>query len=52
MAQVGLEEEDHARKQAQIHALVKNVASQVSKHVDHEFGEVFSYDNVYLGKIK
>ena len=52
MAQVGLEEEDHARKQAQMHALAKNVASQVSKYVDHEFGEVFSYDNMYLGKIK
>ena len=51
MAQVGLEE-DHARKQAQMHALAKNVASQVSKYVDHEFGEVFSYDNMYLGKIK
>ena len=52
MAQVGMEEEEHARKQSQMHALAKNVASQVSKYVDHEFGEFFSYDSMFLGKIK
>lgn len=44
-------EEDHARKQVQMHTLAQNIANQMSKYVDKEFGEVFSYDNMYLGKI-
>ena len=50
--QVGVEEEAHARKHPQMHALAKNVASQVAKYADEEFGEVYSYDNMYLGKIE
>ena len=52
MELLGVEEEDHARKQVQMHTLAQNVANQMTKYVDKEFGQAFSYDNIYLGKIK
>ena len=52
MQTLGVEEEDHARKQVQMHTLAQNIANQMTKYVDKEFGEAFSYDNIYLGEIK
>ena len=51
MKDVAVEEEDHARKQVQMHTLAQNIANQMTKYIDKEFGEPFSYDDMYLGKI-
>ena len=52
MGSLGVEEEDHACKQVQMHTLAQNIANQMTKYVDKEYGQAFSYDNIFLGKIK
>ena len=52
MKELGIKEEEHARKQVQMHALAQNIASQMTKNIPEEFGETFTYDCMHFGKIK
>ena len=45
-------EEEHVRKQTQMHNLAKNIADQMAKKAGSEFGETFRYNEVYFGKIQ
>jgi hypothetical protein len=48
MQTLAVEEEDHARKQVQMHKTL-----QIRwLNIDTEFGKTFSYDNIYLGEMK
>ena len=44
-------EQEHARKQTQMHNLAKTIADQMAKKVGSEFGETFCYNEIYFGKI-
>jgi hypothetical protein len=52
MKLLNLREEEHARKQVQMHTLAQNIAIQMQRNVPETFGETFSYDSMLFGKIK
>lgn len=41
MKSLNIEAEDHVRKQVQMHTLAQNIAMQMRKYIDKEFGDVF-----------
>ena len=47
---LNLSEEEHARKQVQMHTLAQNIASQMQRNVPETFGETFSCDSMLFGK--
>ena len=51
MESLNLTEEEHARKQVQMHTLAQNVTTQMQRNVPETFGETFSYDSMLFGKI-
>lgn len=52
MKALEIEEEEHARKQVQMHTLAQSIAGQMEKNVAEDFGETFTYDTMHFGKIK
>ena len=51
MESLNLTEEEHARKQVQMHTLAQNITTQMQRNVPETFGETFSYDSMLFGKI-
>ena len=45
-------EEEHARKQTQMHNLTENIANQLAKKAGGEFEETFRCNEIYFGKIQ
>ena len=43
-------EEEHTRKNVQMQILARNLALSLKKQAPEEFGETFSYTQVYFGK--
>ena len=44
-------EEEHARKQIQMHNLAKSIAEQMARKLGKTYGEIFSYNSAFLGKM-
>ena len=44
-------EEEHARKQVQMHKLAKSIAEQMARKLGKTYGEIFSYNSAFLGKM-
>ena len=44
-------EEEHARKQVQMHNLAKSIAKQMARKLGKTCGEIFSYNSPFLGKM-
>ena len=44
-------EEEHARKQVQMHNLAKSIAEQMARKLGKTYGEIFSYNSAFLGKM-
>ncbi len=51
MESLNITEEEHARKQVQMHTLAQNITTQMQRNVPETFGETFSYDSMLFGKI-
>ena len=51
MESLNLTEEEHARKQVQMHTLAQNITTQMQRNVPETFGETFSYDSMLFWKI-
>ena len=49
---IRMREEEHARKQVQMHNLAKSIAEQMARKLGRKFGEMFSYNSAFLGKIQ
>ena len=47
---LSVSEEEHARKQTQMHNLATNITDQMAKKINSEFGETFTYNKTYFGK--
>ena len=48
---IGISEEEHARKQVQMHNLAKSIAKQMARKLANKSGEMFSYNTAFLGKM-
>ena len=49
---IKMSEEEHARKQVQIHNLAKSIAEQMARKLGDKCGEIFSYNSAFFGKIQ
>jgi hypothetical protein len=45
---LSVSEEEHARKQTQMHNLATNITDQMAKKINSEFGETFTYNKLDL----
>ena len=48
---IGMTEEEHERKQVQMHNLAKSIAEQMARKLGKTCGEIFSYNSAFLGKM-